>query len=60
MVDPDRKCKYYCEVLDGAAKPHFRVTCEDEPMKPIVRDTPSGVWLVVEKRINEKSAKNEK
>jgi hypothetical protein len=39
------RCLYTCEILDGGAKPQFRVTPGDDPENPIVRDSSTGCWV---------------
>ena len=53
MVDPNRRCDYICEILDGGHSPIFKVTCQDDPGNPIVKDASSGAWIDVFKRIND-------
>jgi len=60
LVNPTNKCKYLCEILDSGDKPLFKVTCEEEPNKPISKDSASGVWTIIEKRLAEKTSSRRK
>ena len=44
LVDPETRCDYTCEILDGLDRPIFRVTCADDPLKPIERDSATAIW----------------
>lgn len=45
------RAEYICEILDGGDRPLFKVTPSEEPDKPIIRDSTSGCWLEIVKRI---------
>ena len=51
------RIEYLCEILDGGAKPLFRVTPMQErvPMDEhaIIRDSCTGCWIVICNRVNE-------
>ena len=53
MFKLNERCTYICEILDGGARPIFKVTCSDDPNNPLVRDSSSGVWIDICKKINE-------
>ncbi|CDW85165.1 f y-rich n-terminus family protein [Stylonychia lemnae] len=53
MVRPGERCQYICEILDGGPKPLFKVTCSEDPQNPLIRDSSSGVWIDICKKINE-------
>lgn len=55
LVDPARRCKYVCEVIEGRDARNepcaqFRVICADLPDEPIVADRPTPVWKQIETR----------
>eukprot|EP00347_Sterkiella_histriomuscorum_P008410 403345198 len=45
------RAEYICEILDGGERPLFKVTPAEEPDKPIIKDSTSGCWLEIVKRI---------
>lgn len=45
------KADYTCEILDGGDKPSFRVTSSEDPDKPIIKESTSGCWLDIVRRI---------
>lgn len=47
------RASYTCEILDGFKKPIFKVTSSEFPDQPIIRDSASGCWLEIVKRIEE-------
>eukprot|EP00347_Sterkiella_histriomuscorum_P008411 403345196 len=49
------RCQYICEILDGGVKPMFKVTCSEDPANPIIKDSSSGVWIEICKKINDLS-----
>jgi len=51
MINPERRVKYTSHILDGGDKPQFVVTAADEPLSPIVSNSPSGAWRTVLKRV---------
>ena len=53
MFRPGERCQYICEILDGGPKPLFKVTCSEDPNNPLIRDSSSGVWIEICKKINE-------
>ena len=53
MINPDKRCDYICEILDGGSGPLYKVTCEDDMDNPIIKDASSGAWIEICKRINE-------
>ncbi|CEO96733.1 unnamed protein product (mitochondrion) [Plasmodiophora brassicae] len=59
LVDPARRCKYVCEVIEGRDARNepcaqFRVICADLPDEPIVADRPTPVWKQIETRLDSK------
>ncbi|CDW90426.1 transforming growth factor beta regulator 1 [Stylonychia lemnae] len=47
------RCQYICEILDGGSKPQYRVTPQDDPENSITRDSSTGCWIDICKKINE-------
>jgi hypothetical protein len=45
MINPSQRAFYTCEIIDGNAKPQFRVTCSEDAVNPIVRDSSTGCWV---------------
>lgn len=52
----DRKAEYTCEILDGGEKPMYRLTNSEDPTNPITRDSSTGCWIQICKRVNELSS----
>ena len=55
MFKKGERADYTCEILDGGEKPIYRVTCSEDPNNPIVRDSSTGCWVHICKRVNELS-----
>ena len=54
MIYAGQRCEYVCEILDtGGNGPVFKVTCMDDPHNPLIRDSSSGAWIEIVKRIND-------
>jgi hypothetical protein len=51
MINPERRVKYTSQIVDGGDRPQFVVTAADEPINPIVSNSPSGAWRTVLKRV---------
>jgi hypothetical protein len=47
------RCNYTCEILEGDGKPIYKVTSEEEPQRPIVRDSSTGCWVYICQRVNQ-------
>jgi hypothetical protein len=45
------RAEYTCEILDGGEKPHFKVTASEDPENPIIKDTASGCWIEIVRKI---------
>ncbi|CDW85164.1 f y-rich n-terminus family protein [Stylonychia lemnae] len=45
------RADYICEILDGGDRPLFKVIPMEEQDKPLVRESASGCWLEIVKRI---------
>ena len=60
MINPDKRCDYICEILDGGSGPLYKVTCEDDMDNPIIKDASSGAWIEICRRINELQGTNRK
>lgn len=52
-VNPNERCNYICEILDGGQKPLFKLMCTDDPENPIIKDSSTGCWIVVCNKIND-------
>ena len=52
MMNLGGRCQYICEILDGGSKPMYRVTPMDDQSNPITRDSSTGCWIDICKRIN--------
>ena len=57
MVDPQRRCGYTCEILDGGDGPVFKVTCADDPKNPITESSSSSAWVAIQRAINSRRSK---
>lgn len=44
---------YICEILDGGSKPNYSVTSMDDQVNSLVRESSTGCWIDICKRINE-------
>ena len=53
MFKLGERCQYICEILDGGPRPLFKVTSSEDPNNPLIRDSSSGVWIEICKKINE-------
>lgn len=53
VKDPDRRCSYMCEILDGGEVPEFVVTPEDDPDNPAKGTSATSAWEKILKRVNE-------
>jgi len=51
MINPNRRVVYTSQIVDGGGKPQFIVTAEDDPMNPVISNTPSAAWRTVLKRV---------
>jgi hypothetical protein len=40
-----------CEILDGGKKPVFKVTSSEFQDEPLIKDSASGCWLEIVKKI---------
>ena len=47
------RADYLCEILDGGDKPMFKVTPSEEPDKPIIKESSSGCWLEIVRKIED-------
>jgi len=47
------RCEYICEILDGGNAPLFKITCTEDPENPLIKDSSSGAWIDICKKINE-------
>lgn len=55
MIHKDGRATYRCEILDGGEKPLYKVTCSDDPQNPIVRDSSTGCWVHICRKVNDMS-----
>ena len=46
------RAEYTNEILDVGGKVMFKTTCHEDPNKPILMDTCSGIWCEIIKRVN--------
>ena len=53
LVNPGERCQYMCEILDGGSKPLYKVTSMDEPNNPIMKDSSTGCWIDICKKLND-------
>lgn len=53
MITQGARCNYTCEILDGGSKPLYRVTPSDDPDNAITRDSSTGCWIDICKRITQ-------
>ena len=52
MFSLDRRAEYTCEILDGGPKPQYKVTSNEDPEHPIIKDSSTACWSVVGNAIN--------
>lgn len=55
MFNKGQKADYTCEILDGGEKPLYRVTSSEDPENPIVKDSSTGCWVYICKKVNDMS-----
>jgi hypothetical protein len=53
MFRLNARCEYICEILDGGNAPIFKITCTEDPENPLIKDSSSGAWIDICKKINE-------
>ena len=53
MFHKNSKCEYRCEILEGEEKPIYKVICSEDPNNPIIRDSSTGCWIYICKKVNE-------
>ena len=53
MFSLQNRAEYTCEILDGGAKPQYKLTSNEDVNNPIIKDSSTGCWNVVGNRINE-------
>ena len=53
MFNLQNRAKYTCEILDGGAKPQYKLTSEEDVEHPIIKDSATACWNVVGNAINE-------
>ena len=49
----NKKADYTCEIIDGGDKPLYRVTSSEDPANPIVRESSTGCWVYICRRVND-------
>lgn len=55
LVNPGERTQYVCEILDGGSKPLYKVTPLDDPTNSIIKDSSTGCWIEICKKINDQS-----
>jgi len=55
MFHKDVRCEYICEILEGDGRPIFKVTSSEDPDNPIIRDSSTGCWIYICKKVNDLS-----
>lgn len=60
MFSKERRAKYTCEILDGGEKPIYKVTSSEDPENPIVRDSSTGCWVHICKKVNDLTDNDDK
>lgn len=53
MFNLQKRAEYTCEILDGGAKPQYKLTSSEDVEHPIIRDSSTACWIVVGNAINE-------
>ena len=53
MIYKNQKARYTCEIMDGGLKPIYKVTCSDVPDSPIIKDSSTGCWVYICKKVND-------
>lgn len=52
-INKGQKAEYTCEILDGGDKPLYRVTSSEEPERPIEKDSSTGCWVQICRKVND-------
>ena len=52
MFNLQNRTEYTCEILDGGAKPQYKLTSSEDVEHPIIRDSSTACWNVVGNAIN--------
>ena len=47
------RCRYRCEILEGEGKPIYKVTSEEDPENPIIKDSSTGCWVHICVKVNQ-------
>lgn len=50
---PGERTQYVCEILDGGSKPQYKVTPLDDDQNALIRDSSTGCWIEICKKIND-------
>jgi hypothetical protein len=53
MFNLQKRAEYTCEILDGGAKPQYKLTSSEDVEHPIIRDSSTACWIVVGNAIND-------
>ena len=53
VLHPGERCQYLCEILDGGIKPLYKVTPLDDPENSITKDSSTGCWIEICKKLND-------
>lgn len=53
IFNKGEKAEYTCEIIDGGDKPLYRVTSSEDPDHPIVRESSTGCWVHICKKVND-------
>jgi len=55
LLQPGERCQYLCEILDGGPKPLYKVTPQEGEQQPIMKDSSTGCWIEICKKLNEQN-----
>lgn len=48
-----QRAKYRCEILEGDNRPIYKVTPEEDPENPIIKDSSTGCWVYICQKVND-------
>ena len=53
MITKGARANYTCEIIEGDGRPIYKVTPEEEPDRPIIKDSSTGCWVNICQRVNQ-------
>lgn len=55
VLNPGDRCQYVCEILLNGNMPLYKVTAMDDPDNPIIKDSSTGCWIEIYKKLNDQA-----